>query len=188
MNRYLTFSLAFSLALSTLAIPLRAANKPRAAKTDGTPVVWTNEDLERLRGLGLISVVGQDPEDATADDATADEVTADDAAPSPYMDPQDPGYVETQDPEWYFEQASDLRAELERREDRLQRYLQAIEDARALKTTTGGINLAQGDIAITLEDGIDLLQWRVYETQSDLDDLEDLARRNDIPPGVLRGQ
>src|SRR6266851_5522527 len=102
MNRYLTFSLAFSLALSTLAIP--------------------------------------------------------------------------------------LRAELERREDRLQRYLQAIEDARALKTTTGGINLAQGGIAITLEDGIDLLQWRVYETQSDLDDLEDLARRNDIPPGVLRGQ
>ena len=183
MNRYLTFSLAFSLALSTLAIPLRAANKPRAAKTEGRPVVWTNEDLERLRGLGLISVVGQDPEEATADDATAD-----DAAPSPYMDPQDPDYVETQDPEWYFEQASDLRAELERREDGLQRYLQAIEDARALKTTTGGINLAQGDIAITLEDGIDLLQWRVYETQSDLDDLEDLARRNDIPPGVLRGQ
>jgi hypothetical protein len=176
------------MTLSTLAIPLRAANTPRAGKTEGTPVVWTNEDLERLRGLGLISVVGQDPEEATADEATADEVTADDAAPSPYMDPQDPGYVETQDPEWYFEQASDLRAELERREDRLQRYLQAIEDARALKTTTGGINLAQGDIAITLEDGIDLLQWRVYETQSDLDDLEDLARRNDIPPGVLRGQ
>jgi hypothetical protein len=183
MNRYLTFSLAISLALSTLAIPLRAANKPRAGKTDGTPVVWTNEDLERLRGLGLISVVGQDPEEAAADDATAH-----DAAPSPYMDPQDPGYVETQDPEWYFEQASDLRDELERREDRLQLYLQAIEDARALKTTTGGINLAQGDIATTLEDGIDLLQWRVYETQSDLDDLEDLARRNDIPPGVLRGQ
>jgi hypothetical protein len=183
MNRYLTFSLAISLALSTLAIPLRAANTPRAGKTEGTPVVWTNEDLEKLRGLGLISVVGQVQGEATADDATPDN-----AAPSQYMDPRDPNYVETQDPEWYAEQASDLHAELDRRELRLQLYLQAIEDARALKTTTGGINLAQGDIAITLEDGIDLLQSRVYETQSDLDDLEDLARRNDIPPGVLRGQ
>src|SRR5260370_23395899 len=183
MNRYLTFSLAISLALNTLARPLRAANKPRAGKTEGAPVVWTNEDLERLRGLGLISVVGQVQEEATTDDATLDN-----AASSPYMDPQDPNYVETQDPEWDFEQASDLRAELERREDRLQLYLQAIEAARALKTTTGRINLAHADIAITLEDGIDLLQWRVSDTQSDLDDLEDLARRNDIPPGVLRGQ
>src|SRR5260370_34286239 len=123
--------------MSTLALPLPETNKPRAGRTDGTPEVWTKEDLERLRGLGLISVVGQDPEEAAADDATAH-----DAAPSPYMDPRDPGYVETQDPEWYFEQASDLRAELERREDRLQRYLQAIEDARPLNTPTGCINLA----------------------------------------------
>jgi hypothetical protein len=191
MNRYLTFSLAISMTLGTLAIPLRAANQPRAGKPERTKVVWTNEDLERLRGLGLISVVGQDPEEAPADDAQAE-----DPAPSPYVetqDPryigtQDPQYVETQDPEWYAEQASQLRAELERREGRLQSYLQAIEDARALKPVTGGVNLARGDIAITLEDGIEILQWRVYETQSDLDDLEDLARRNDIPPGVLRGQ
>src|SRR5260370_8285620 len=144
MNRYLTFSLAISLALSTLAIPLRAANKPRAGKSDGTPVLWTNEALERLRGLGLISVVGQDPEEAAADDATAH-----DAAPSPYMDPRDPGYAETQDPEWYFEQASDLRAELERREDRLHRYLQAIDDPSALNTTPPGINLPPRDTPIT---------------------------------------
>ena len=191
MNRYLTFSLAISMTLGTLALPLRAANQPRAGKPESAKVVWTNEDLERLRGLGLISVVGQDPEEAQADDAQAE-----DPAPSPYVetqDPryigtQDPQYVETQDPEWYAEQASQLRAELERREARLQSYLQAIEDARALKPVTGGVNLARGDIAITLEDGIEILQWRVYETQSDLDDLEDLARRNDIPPGVLRGQ
>jgi hypothetical protein len=191
MNRYLTFSLAITMTLSTLAIPLRAANQPRAGKPEGAKVVWTNEDLERLRGLGLISVIGQDPEEAPSDDAQAE-----DAAPSPYVETQvpryigtqDPQYVETQDPEWYAEQASQLRAELERREARLQSYLQAIEDARALKPVTGGVNLARGDIAITLEDGIEILQWRVYETQSDLDDLEDLARRNDIPPGVLRGQ
>ena len=174
MSRYLAFALVISTTLSTLVIPLRAANKPRAGKTEGTAVVWTNEDLERLRGLSPISVVAQGPEEVAADDAAQG-----DAAPSQY--------VETQDPEWYAEQASELRSELERRQARLQRYRQAIEDARELKTTTGGINLAQGDIAITPEDGIEILQWRVREIQSDLDNLEDLARHNDIPPGTLRG-
>jgi len=73
-------------------------------------------------------------------------------------------------------------------EAELQRYCQAIEDAKSLKTTTGGINLEEGDIGITLEAGIEILQQRVSETQSELDALEDLARRNDIPPGALRGQ
>jgi hypothetical protein len=170
MNRYLPFSLAISMTVSTLAIPLRAANKPRAGKTERASVLWTNEDLEKLSGLGLISVVGQAPEEATAAAA----------APSPYL--------ETQDPEWYAEQASKLRAELERREARLQEYRQALDDVRSLKTMTGGINLDGGDSGITPEAGIEILQRRVYEIQSELDDLEDLARHNDIPPGTLRGQ
>jgi hypothetical protein len=170
MNRYLPFSLAISMTLSALAVPLRAANKPRAGKTERATVLWTNEDLEKLRGLGLISVVGQAPEQATAAAA----------APSPYL--------ETQDPEWYAEQASKLRAELERREARLQEYRQALDDVRSLKTMTSGINLDGGDIGITPEAGIEILQRRVSEIQSELDDLEDLARHNDIPPGTLRGQ
>jgi hypothetical protein len=170
MNRYLPFSLAISMTVSTLAIPLRAANKPRAGKTERASVLWTNEDLEKLSGLGLISVVGQAPEEATAAAA----------APSPYL--------ETQDPEWYAEQASKLQAELERREARLQEYRQALEDVRSLKTMTGGIDLERSDIGITPEAGIEILQRRVYEIQSELDDLEDLARHNDIPPGTLRGQ
>jgi hypothetical protein len=170
MNRYLPFSLAISMTLSALAVPLRAANKPRAGKTERATVLWTNEDLEKLRGLGLISVVGQAPEQATAAAA----------APSPYL--------ETQDPEWYAEQASKLRAELERREARLQEYRQALDDVRSLKTMSGGINLDGGDIGITPEAGIEILQRRVSEIQSELDDLEDLARHNDIPPGTLRGQ
>ena len=53
---------------------------------------------------------------------------------------------------------------------------------------TGGINLNDGDIGITPEAGIEILQQRVSETQAELDELEDLARRNDMPPGTLRGQ
>ena len=58
----------------------------------------------------FISVVGQVPEEAT------------EAAAAPSL------YVRTQDPEWYAEQASKLRAELESREADLQHYRQAIED------------------------------------------------------------
>jgi hypothetical protein len=171
MNRCLTFSLAISVTLNTLAIPLRAANKPRVGETQKTARLWTNEDLAKLRPLGLISVVGQPstPEDATKP-----------GLPLPY--------VNTQDPEWYAEQAAELHAQLESNQAELQHYRQAIEDARSLKNMTGGINLDEGDLGITPEAGIEILQHRVSKTQSELDALEDLARRNDISPGALRGQ
>ncbi len=171
MNRILTSSLAISMTVTTLAIPTRAANKPRAGKMERTAVVWTNQDLKRLRSQGLISVVGQP---ALVKDATAA------ALPSPY--------VKTQDPEWYAERATKLRDELDRRQSQLREYRQALEDARNLREMTGGINLDEGNVGITPEAGIELLQRRVQEAQTKLDELEDLARRHDILPGTLRGQ
>ena len=170
MNRYLTSSLAISLTLSTLAIPLRAANKPHAGEMERTAAVWTNQDLKRLRSQGLISVVGQS---AFVKEATAAPL------PSPY--------VKTRDPEWYAEQAANLLDELERRQTHLRDYRQALEDARSLKEKTGGINLDEGDIGITPESGIEILQQGINEAQTELNALEDLARRNGIPPGTLRG-
>jgi hypothetical protein len=170
MNRYLTFSLVISVTLSTLAIPLRAANKPRAEEAEKTTVLWTNEELEELRPFAAISIVGQPNK---ADDSPTT------AAPLPYP--------ETQDPEWYAKQAAKLRNELERREARLREYRQAINDARSLRETAGGINLDEGDVGITPDAGIEILQQQVNQTQMELDGLEDLARRNDIEPGTLRG-
>ena len=47
--------------------------------------------------------------------------------------------------------------------------------------------MAAGDTyGVTPEDVIAHLQAQVTETQSRLDELADLARRNDIAPGVLR--
>jgi hypothetical protein len=96
--------------------------------------------------------------------------------------------VKAQEAVWYAEQAAKLHDELERRRTQLAEYRQALEDARSLKETTGGVNFDEGDIGITPEAGIEILQQRVSETETDLDALEDLARRNDIPPGILRGQ
>jgi hypothetical protein len=170
MNRYLTFSLAISMTLSTLASPLRAANKPRAGTDSPDKMVWTNDDLEKLHSLGLISIVGR----------------IDEERPTPASAPGP--YVRTQDPEWYAEEAAKLRDELERRRAQLREYRQALEGARSLRKATGGINIDEGDIGITPEAGIEILQQRMNEAQTELDALEDLARRHGIPPGTLRSE
>jgi hypothetical protein len=161
---------AITLALISVAIPLRAANGPHAGTDSPDKMVWTNDDLKKLHRAGLISIVGRIDE----------EMPTPASAPGPY--------VKTQDPEWYADQAAQVRDELEFRQAQLGEFRQALEDARSLRQTTGGINLGEGDLGITPESAIEVLEQRVNETQTDLDELEDLARRNDIAPGVLRGQ
>jgi hypothetical protein len=97
-------------------------------------------------------------------------------------------YVKTHDPEWYAAEAAKLRDQLEHRQAELHGYRQALEDAQSLRNTTGGINLDEGDMGITPEAGIEILRQRAKETQMELAALDDLARRNGIPPGALRGR
>jgi hypothetical protein len=159
-----------TLALISVAIPLRAANRPHAGTDSPDKMVWTNDDLEKLHRVGLISIVGR----------------IDEERPTP-ASVQGP-YVKTQDPEWYAEEAAKLRDELEGRRAELREYRQALANARSLRNTTGGINLDEGDVGITPEAGIEILQGRVRTRESELDALEDLARHNGIAPGTLRGQ
>jgi hypothetical protein len=168
MTRRLSASV--SLALVSAVIPLRAAKRPHAGTDSQNTVVWTNDDLEKLHALGLISIVGRIDEEGPASAS----------APRPY--------VRTWDPEWFAVQAAKLRDELERRRAQLREYRQALEDARSLRKTTGGMNLDEGDVGITPRAGIEILQRRVKEARTELDALEDLARRHRILPGALRGQ
>jgi hypothetical protein len=158
--------ICISLALVSAAIPLRAANGPHAGADSQTTKVWTNDDLEKLHHAGLISIVGQADEGKSI--SQGDEVA--------------------RKTEWYAEQAAKLRDELEYRQAQLHEYQEALDDARSLRETPGGIDLVGEDFAITPEAGIEILQRRISKAQARLDDLEDLARRNDIEPGVLRGQ
>jgi hypothetical protein len=157
-----------SLPFVLTAIPWLAASRPCAGTDSQTVKVWTNDDLERLQDLGLMCIVGQTNE-GTPEPASLPELD-----------------MKTRDPEWSAEQAARLRDELERRGAQLNGYRQAIEDARSLKTVTGGIKLDGEDIGITPEAGVEILKQRVVEKQTRLDDLQYLARRNDIEPGTLR--
>jgi hypothetical protein len=44
-------------------MPLRAAGRPHAETHNQNAKVWTNDDLETLHSLGLISIVGRTDED-----------------------------------------------------------------------------------------------------------------------------
>jgi len=148
----MTYKLCVSvtLALVSVTLPLRAANQSHAGVDSQDTIVWTHDDLEKVRRLGLISVVGRiDEEGATLA-----------LAPGPY--------VRTQDPEWYGAQAAKLSDELERRQTQLCEYRQALDDVRNV--------------------GNEILERHVNEAQAEINGLKDLARRHDIPPGVLRGQ
>ncbi|HVH88249.1 MAG TPA: hypothetical protein VM912_16125 [Terriglobales bacterium] len=158
----------FCLAFVAVAIPLRAANAPLPRTDRRSKAVWSDEGLSKLHVPGLISVVGREEDEEPA------------PAPSPY--------VRTQDPTWYAQRAATLRYELENRQAQLRQYQQALDDARNLRASTGGIDLVAEDFAIAPEAGMDILRQRLSETQSELDALEDLARHNAIEPGTLRGQ
>jgi hypothetical protein len=104
------FCLRISLALLPLAA--RAANKPHAAAESQTIKVWTNDDLEKLRTAGRISIIGP----------LNQEKPASESAPQ--------RYEATQNPHWYAEQASGLRDELECRQLQLREYRKKLENAQ----------------------------------------------------------
>ena len=166
------FNISFILASFMTGGTMRAATKPhRGPARVKANLTSTNGDLERLRKFpGLISVVGQ-PSNNDSQNVSAPRLQS-----------------RTEDPRWYAARAATLNARLETEQANLRDFTQALDDARELKATKGGINLAEEDIAITPEVAIDIRRSRVRETQSERDALEDLARQNDIPPGVLRGQ
>ena len=168
MKRYLYC--VITLGLVSIVMPLRAAYRPRAVADSQDGMVWTNDDLENLHSRGLISIVGRTDEE------------------KPKAAPAARPYVKTKDPEWYAAQAARWNDELKRRNTQLREYEQALDDARSLKKTTGGVNLDERDFAITPEVGIEILEKHVNQVQTEINALEDLARQNDIPPGALRGQ
>ena len=171
MYRY-SLPLALVLASACSAIPARAAQSQQPKR------VWTNDDMDDLRARVLISIVGPESESTpAAPSASAPAATA-----------QFTVYASrTEDPAWYAAQATELLAQLGARAAALAQARTNLAEARALRGTTGSFNMAATDDAgVTPEERIAILDGQVRETQSRPDELADLARRNDIAPGLLR--
>jgi hypothetical protein len=172
------FPLAAVLVLA-MACASQAAEKPRPAQADQNhpKKIWTNDDMDQLRARGLISIVGQEPAQAAAPEQTA--ASTSEASFPVYESRLD-------DPSWYAMTAAELQDELDKRMAELQQQQDAIALAKD-RVTQPGINLEEPGVGVTPAAALEVLQARVQEIQSQLDELADLARQHDIPPGVLRG-
>ncbi len=173
MHRF-SLPLTLALAITITAIPARAAEEADPAQALQGRQVWTTDDMEDLRARGLISIVG------------AETVTIPSAAVAAAASPVTPYSSRTEDPAWYADQAAELQAQLSARRAALLLAQQNLAQARSIRQTTGGINLAEANPGITPEEGIAALLARLSEVQTRFDELADLARRNNIPPSVLR--
>jgi hypothetical protein len=175
MRNY-SFPIAAALAL-LIACASQAAEKPRPAQSNQNQPkkVWTDDDMDQLRARGLISIVGQEVTVAT---------TQAPAAPAEAIPPAYASRLD--DPEWYAETAADLQAEMDKRQAALLQQQTAIAQSTN-RITEPGIALDKNGPGMTLAEGLANLQAQVQEVQNQLDDLADLAREHDIPPGVLRG-
>src|ERR1700722_6100187 len=159
-----------SLALALIALPGRAAANTQtvepgqvstlAAGPDAAHV-WTNADIARLAMEDNISLVGPEP------------VTSSNL-------PAPPSSESEERARWIGERAEKLQRELQRRKEKLRRYLDAIDKATSNENTESGVNLYEGNVGITLDSGREILESSVREVEAELDDLADLAPRNDI--------
>jgi hypothetical protein len=170
------FLLASVLALA-FACQSQAAEKPRPAQASQSKKVWTNEDMDQLRVQGGITIFNEGPETPTQAPTSTQIPTA----------PPEPATLlpKTGDPAWYADQAYILQAELDKRQAAL-RDAQARIAQAAKGITEPGIEMNKGNAGVTPEAGLANLEARVREAQNQLDELSDLARQNDIPPGDLR--
>lgn len=174
------YSFPFAAALALLfACSSQAAEKPRPAQGDQKQPkkVWTNDDMNQLRARGLISVVGQEIAEPAAQ------------APAPAEPAENtfPVYASRlDDPDWYADQAANLQDELDRRVAALQQEQEALALAKD-RITQPGVAMDKPSIGVTPDGAIALFEAQISDVQNQLDELSDLARQHDIPPGALRG-
>ena len=144
--------------------------------------VWTNDDNEELRARVHLSEFSTVPAAAAPARAAEKPVQAAPAIPAEPASPEEVSRRE-KDPKWYAKQMADLRAELARIDEEILRLRDFRTSGEGMR---GGLVLNQTNIGITPEDSIAILENRKREIHDRIDQLEELARRNDIPPGMLR--
>jgi hypothetical protein len=173
--RRLALPLVLSLGLLVPTAALAGESSSPPPRPTVAKKVWSSEEVEALRARGLISLVGQE--------SPAEEPTAEQVLPEEISLPPVPRPIRAKDPEWYREQAEKLRAAIEANSAQIRLVFRQLRDARFWE---GGINLNQGNIGITPESTIQLLDARNQAELDKIDALWEKARRNEIPPGALR--
>jgi hypothetical protein len=176
---------AFSATALTFTAAVQSANSGGSQSASDTPKpaadpavqtakkpkkVWTNDEISTVGGPGSISVVGNaDPDSKSSKGNSAK------AAPAERGRERQ---IAT-----YRDRLHQLRNELESTEKK-------ISDLRNFKadntSASGGINMKQRYSMTPLEDQVKQLEERKKQLQSQIDAVEDQARKSGAEPGDLR--
>lgn len=141
--------------------------------------VWTNDELERMGGGGVISVVGG----ARAATSAPAESEGGEAAPAEgeaggEAKPEPP---KEDTPEYWQERMAPLRAELAQIEQQLAQF-RSNQGRAASNTLDVNANAAGVDV----QDTIRRLEQRRTQVQQQIDDVQAEARRKGVPAGWVR--
>jgi hypothetical protein len=154
------------------AKPVITARAARGADT-AAQRVWTNDDIPLLREMAPISIFsGSANSQASVGNTSSVAVVA-------TLQP----YVKELDPRWYAQQRETLQARIDADEQQI-RDIQQIEQTG--DGISGAIPLDKDAPGITPYATVEILQKQIAQIEAQVDDLQDLARRNGIPAVAVR--
>lgn len=163
---------AISFLIRQPAKPSTTAGVLRGADTVAQRV-WTNEDIPLLREIAPISTFSA----SASSQASAAETTSA-AANAPMRT-----YAKELDPDWYAHQRDTLQAQIDADREQILGIQQIQQTGDGI---SGAIPLDKNAPGLTPYATVEILQNQIAQTESQIDDLQDLARRNGIPAAAVR--
>lgn len=154
------------------AKPVITARAVRGADT-AAQRVWTNDDIPLLREMAPISIFS-----ASANSQASEAETPNLAAGLPTQP-----YVKELDPRWYAQQRETLQARIDADQQQIRDIQQIQQSGDGI---SGAIPLDKNAPGITPYATVEILQNQIAQIEAQVDDLQDLARRNGIPAVAVR--
>lgn len=175
------FALLAATLIGSISIPAFAGGSGEgvAAKRpvpDTEKKVITNDDLEAKYGKPAPASEMRDSQPISASTQTAPTIqSTSSTAPREPLPPE-------KDPVWYAQQTVTLNEELADIDSAAQRLIQFRDSGTTIAT---GLTLSAPCEGISTDNRIAQLLARRSEIEAQVADLEDTARRNDLPPGIF---
>lgn len=167
----LALSIAFLFAKPGASTTLKTNTSPRLDAAEQK--TWTNDDSPLLRQSAPISIIGN----RSAVQANVREAPSTEAAAT------NQPYVKELDPPWYAEQRQALQAQIDADQEQIREVQEIRQTGDGI---TGAIPLDKEAPGLSPEATVEILQDEVAQLEAQIDDLQDLARRNGTDPAVAR--
>jgi hypothetical protein len=135
--------------------------------------VWTNEDIPLLRETAPISTF------SVSASSQASEAETSSGAANASIRP----YVKELDPDWYAQRRDTLQAQIDADQEQIRDIQQILQTGDGV---SDAIPLDKNAPGLTPYATVEILQNQIAQVESQIDDLQDLARRNSIPPAAVR--